>query len=279
MRRLILEDRPDEGGRFRIDGKDARYLVRVLRMGPGDSFRALLPDGREERAEIVSIGKNDLEALLRPDPAAADASFRADADRRNALSRLPPFVLLQALPKAQKMDLIVRQAAEAGVALIIPFTAERSVSRPEEGKDGERKRERWERIVKEARQQSGSDVATQVRAPTTLTRALAEWREFACERGPSAAIFLHQDPLAQGSMHGYLSGDPRAVAVAIGPEGGFSPAEADELAAGGFLPALLGENVLRTETAAVFALAAAQVIILEKESWIPKTPCSPESNA
>jgi 16S rRNA (uracil1498-N3)-methyltransferase len=176
------------------------------------------------------------------------------------------------------MDLIVRQAAEAGVSLILPFIGEHSVSRPEAGRDSENRRERWDRIVREARQQSGSETSTEIREPLALPGALAAWREFASTRGDSVGVFLHQDPLAQGSLHGYLSHGPRAVAVAVGPEGGFSPAEAAAMTAARFKPALLGENVLRAETAAIFALAAVQVILLETESWIPRTPYFPESN-
>lgn len=277
MRRLILAVPPDEGGRIRLRGKDGRYLSRVLRLGPGDSFRVLLPDGREAQASVLSAGKDIVEAAVAREADAA-ASLVADRKRKAATVRTPPIVLLQALPKGQKMDLIVRQATEAGVAVIIPFVSDHSVSRPEEA-DASRKKERWERIAKEARQQSGSDVPTEILAPRGLREALDAWRGFAEPRAPAAAIFLHQDPLAQGSFHGYLSGDPAAVAVAVGPEGGFSRSEAAALADAGFLPALLGENVLRTETAAVYALAATQVILLEKASWIPKTPTSPESNA
>lgn len=281
MRRLILSTPPDDAGRLCLGEKDFRYLVRVLRKTEGDTFRALLPDGREELAEIVAVDKNTIQAILRPNSASAsaDKSRAADAVRRLAVNVLPPIVLIQALPKAQKMDLIVRQATEAGVSLILPFIAEHSVSRPEAGRDSERKRERWERIVKEARQQSGSDVATKIREPLSLAQSIAAWQEFAAPRGTSVAVFLHQDPLAQGSLHGYLSDDPRTVAVAVGPEGGFSLSEANTLSAARFLPVLLGENVLRTETAAVFALAAMQVILLEKTSWIPKTPYCPESSA
>jgi len=88
-------------------------------------------------------------------------------------------------------------------------------------------------------------------------------------------IFLHQDPLAQGTFHSYLGLGPDAVALAVGPEGGFSFMEVEQLVSARFLPALLGANVLRTETAAIFALAAVHAILLEKTSWIPKTPDSP----
>lgn len=256
----------------------------------GDGFRALLPSGREATAVIRSVGPASLVAVIAQDEgengsrtAAADqhrldegleAERAADASRRAALPPLPPIVLLQALPKGQKMDLIVRQAVEAGVSLILPFAAERSVSRIASPSDAEAKRDRWQRIAREARQQSGSNVATEIASPVPLDAAIDRWGAFAQERGGGVALLLHQDPLAQGSLHGYLSDDPLAIALAVGPEGGFAAVEVEALVAAGFAPTLVGANVLRTETAALFAIAAVQTVLLEKASWMLKTPDS-----
>jgi len=194
MRRLILAVPPDEGGRIRLRGKDGRYLSRVLRLGPGDSFRVLLPDGREAQASVLSAGKDIVEAAVAREADAA-ASLVADRKRKAATVRTPPIVLLQALPKGQKMDLIVRQATEAGVAVIIPFVSDHSVSRPEEA-DASRKKERWERIAKEARQQSGSDVPTEILAPRGLREAL----DAALGRNPRPASAHAAAPVAAGAV-------------------------------------------------------------------------------
>ena len=277
---------------IRLEGKDYRYIAKVLRQGPGDSFRALLPDGVETTLEIRGAVPGCLECVLvagteSPEPPGMGASFppgtrkasgsllQVDSARKGALPILPPIVLIQALPKGPKMDLIVRQATEAGVSLILPFIAQRSVSRPDSGSEAIAKKDRWTRIVREARQQSGSDLATMVTEPMTLDAALARWRTYIGDRASPVGIFLHQDPLAQGTFHSYLGLGPDTVALAIGPEGGFSPLEVEKLVAAHFLPVLLGANVLRTETAAIFALAAVHAILLEKASWIPRTPDSP----
>jgi 16S rRNA (uracil1498-N3)-methyltransferase len=260
-------------------------------MGAGDRFRALLPTGEEITVAVLSVGPTALVGSVASIPVVAErgpvqgdgsadeieAERSSDLKRRAALPSLPPVVLLQALPKGQKMDLIVRQATEAGVSLILPFVADHSISRVAAGSDAESKRERWERIAREARQQSGSDVPTRIAAPASLTAAVDSWRSFAQERGGGAALLLHQDPLAQGTLHGYLSDDPPAVALAVGPEGGFSAAEAEWFIAAGFAPVIIGANVLRTETAALFAIAAVQTVLLEKASWMLKTPDSPAS--
>lgn len=276
MRRFILPRAPDAEGRIALAGKDYRYISRVLRLGPGDAFRALLPDGTEALLAIRGATSTALECVVERNGDFPPRASALDLARRNALQALPPIVLLQALPKGARMDLVVRQAAEAGVDLILPFVSERSVPRVDGSADAEAKRARWERIVKEARQQSGSSVESRVAAPSTLSRSLAAWRDFSAPFVRSVGLLLHQDPLAQGSLHGYLSGNPDAVAVAVGPEGGFAPREADEMIAAGFKPLLVGVNVLRTETAALFAMAAVQTVLLEKTSWMLKPPDSPE---
>jgi 16S rRNA (uracil1498-N3)-methyltransferase len=288
VRQLLVAAAPAADGTVRLDGRDARYLRRVLRLGPGDGFRARYPDGREA---LLSIERVDGGCLVcrpadreanpaEPDLADAAGIQALDAVRRSAAAPLPPFFLLQALPKGQKMDDIVRQAAEAGVERILPFIAERSVARP--GADeAEGKRGRWRRIVKEARQQSGSPVPTEVDPVRDLAGALAAWAEASggASGGRPVGLLLHQDPLAQGTFHGYLSGDPTAVAVAVGPEGGFAPAETDRFRDAGFRPLIVGANVLRTETAAVFAVAAAQIVLLEKAAWMPHPPAPPVRQA
>ena len=80
-------------------------------------------------------------------------------------------------------------------------------------------------------------------------------------------LFFHQNRLEKGSLHGYLNSSTDSICVMIGPEGGLSDEETDFLLASGFHPVYLGENVLRTETAAIYALGAVNTILLEKNEW------------
>ena len=83
---------------------------------------------------------------------------------------------------------------------------------------------------------------------------------------------LHHLPLAQVSLHGYLDTDPETVALAIGPEGGFSPAEVSRFLKAGFKALTIGNTILRTETAALYGAAAIRIILLERNSWAMKQP-------
>ncbi|WP_304223644.1 16S rRNA (uracil(1498)-N(3))-methyltransferase [Gracilinema caldarium] len=274
MRRLLLAEPPDHTGSIVLGGRDFRYLVRVLRLDRGDQFRGLLPDGTESLFKIVEIGKTSLTARtlgsVHSDESTASkgipASIVADRERREQVPSVSSIILCQALPKGQKMDLIVRQATEAGVAAIVPFVSRYSVPKVDKTQ-GLQKIERWNRIIKEARQQSGSDVATRIEPITDVAGLISYWEQVCQTYSESRALLLHQDPLAKGTLHGYLEGNAETVLIVVGPEGGFSQEEAAEFMAHNFKPLLLGANVLRTETAAIYAIAAVQVLLLEKASW------------
>ena len=195
-------------------------------------------------------------------------------------------ILFQALPKGDKMDLIVRQAAEGGVAEIVPFASEFSMVKIKDNQglsnnqrlSDNQRLARWRRIIKEARQQSGSKVETEICPPETLDGLFSRWERIQ-EAWPGAVgLLFHQTPLANESLHGYLGKSsglspgvlPGAVVTAIGPEGGFSPAEAERFVAAGFKPFTVGNTVLRTETAALYAQAAVRILLLERDSWETK---------
>jgi 16S rRNA (uracil1498-N3)-methyltransferase len=274
VKQFLLPGPPDRDGLVRIAGEDFHYLAHVRRLKAGDRFNARLPSSGGDKPlpsgtsvvlELRSLGPGVLTAAVvgeSPDPA----------------SLLPPILLFQALPKGSKMDLIIRQAAEGGISEVVPFTAEHSTAAafPQDG--GEKLR-RWGRIIREALQQSGSPVPTALHRPLDGGGLFAYWEELKAAHPPALGIFLHQEavedcgpapPLADQSLHRYLNRVPEILVLAVGPEGGFSPAEVSRFTTAGFKPLRIGDTVLRTETAALYAAAAARVILLERESWIQK---------
>jgi len=260
---FILNKEPDKEGTVRLSGDDYHYLVRVRRLAPGEYFPALLPDGRLVSATVRSIEGASLTVSLGVPEAETEASP-------------PPFriILFQALPKGEKLDRIVRQSGEVGTAEVLPFESE--FSDVKAGSVGEAKFERWQRIVREARQQSGSPVATRIHRPMKADGLFAYWNELRQEAADPQdgraqtglrGLFFHHLPLADASLHRYIEGKVDTVVIAIGPEGGFSPAETERFLAEGFLPCTLGDTVLRTETAALYAQAAVRTILRERDSW------------
>ena len=271
MKHFILPSPPNPEGMIRLYEKDYHYIVRVRRLKPGMCFDAILPGGEETRIRILSTVDNILigECLKLPGQQSA---------ARKQAALLPPIMLFQGLPKGSRMDLIVRQAAESGVSTVAPFESEYSAVHlnkdPAAGKTAE-KLKRWEKIVKEARQQSGSSIETKVRKPCGFDGLLEYWESVKKEYRQPLGILLHQealekDPLAKGGLHGYLDKDPGLVALTVGPEGGFSPREVSLFLAAGFRPLLMGNTILRTETAALYGTAAIRTILLESEAWSPR---------
>jgi 16S rRNA (uracil1498-N3)-methyltransferase len=260
VKQFILTKEPDGNRQIRLEGGDYRYLARVRRLAPGEFFPALLPNGGEVMLRVCSVDNQALTGEI--------VSGECAADVRDAL-KVPPIILFQSLPKGEKMDLIVRQAAEGAVAEIVPFASEFSTVR--DGKMGRQKFSRWERIIKEARQQSGSAVATTIRQPLSMDGLFDYWEQIQTQCVQSAVgLLFHHVPLAQESLHRYLDSSPQIVVLVIGPEGGFSPAEAERFLTVGFKPFTIGGTILRTETAALYAQAAVRILLVEKDWWETK---------
>jgi 16S rRNA (uracil1498-N3)-methyltransferase len=167
------------------------------------------------------------------------------------------------LPKGKKLDQIVRQATEAGVKRIVPVASARAVKRIDDPQRAKRRLERWQRIAEEAVQQSGRRDVPAVEP----VRDLSEVPTVHDGNGEAAGLAFHEKALADHRIGGYLSAGPRRVALVIGPEGGLTDEEASSLGHRGFNLVSLGPRVLRTETAAVYAIAAVQSVYRELVAW------------
>lgn len=231
-RRRFFVDRVHDG-RAELAGDDARHLSRVLRASPG------------QRYEI-----SDNHALYLAEITEATAQ-RVVFRIIEALEFAPPPVaitLLAALIKFDRFEWIVEKATELGVAKIIPMNCERS----EKGlaQAAEKRRERWQRVAREASQQSRRVNLPEIAAPAAFQPALkapAKYR-FALEENPGAPPLL----TATLSIDRH-AGD--AVALAVGPEGGWTDDERAHLARAGFTAVSAGFQIMRTEAAAISALA------------------------
>ena len=297
MRQFLLDQPLEPGARVTLEGSDFRYLVQVLRLAPGASVEARLPDGSlaslaverlDARAKTVTLRRPAVPRAAGlpsvPEPGVSSgrapdtgAARRTTADRA-ALSirvgesmpplpeipeRFPRIILFQWILKGPKMDQVIRQATETGVSAIVPVSGERCL--PREG-DSSGRAARWARIVREARQQSGSPVATVVATPISVGAIAGIWADVSSGRRASALV-LTEAPLARKTLHEYLDIGMEIVALATGPEGGMTAVELDELGRAGFSAVHFRTNVLRAETAALYGIAAAQSAIMESEKW------------
>lgn len=230
-----------------LKGEDFHYLCNVIRKKVGDSFPGLDKEGKRWKITIKQICRDYCTLELEPVGDLSGKSVEIN--------------LIQCLPKGKKMDLIIRQAVEAGVKRIIPILSDHSVPRFDSSKEIEKKRQRWEKIAIEAMQQSGSGIMPIIDNPVKMDQLPS-----LCEES-GLRLFCHQIKIDDNSIHKCLNEKFNQVYIVIGPEGGISDREVVLLIESGFQSIYLGDNVLRTETAALYATAAINVILLEKTRW------------
>jgi 16S rRNA (uracil1498-N3)-methyltransferase len=231
-RRRFFVDRVHDG-RAELAGDEARHLSRVLRAAPGQRYE-ISDNHALYLAEIAEVtAQRVVFRMVEP------LEFTA-----------PPvaITLLAALIKFDRFEWIVEKATELGVAKIIPMDCERS----EKGlaKAAEKRRERWQRVAREASQQSRRVHLPEITPPAAFTQAIAQPARF--------RFALEENPGAQPLLTAAMSSERRqrdTVALAVGPEGGWTDDERSLLARAGFTAVSAGFQIMRTETAAISALA------------------------
>ena len=230
-----------------LDGDDGHHAASVRRMRVGESIQ--LTNGRGTRASgiVTSVERRGLSIEVRQVVLEAEPSLR--------------LTLVQAIAKGDRDELAIQAATELGVTSIVPWQSERTVSRWD-GKEA-KGRERWQSIVDEAAKQSLRVWFPQVQEIRD-SKGLAELVERLVIDGSDVFIL---DPTAQTGLARQVSKfDPKnaSVAVIVGPEGGISTAELEQLSNAGAKRAHLGTGILRTSTAGMAALA---LLIGQSGGW------------
>ena len=259
MRQFIFNGKTEKNGSIIVSGKDYRYLMTVLRLKINDRIDVRLKNEELVLMEISSCnGKNGiLTPIAREKEATGQGVSAFSVENQSSLVQSKEFWLFQFMPKPQKMDLIIRQATECGVSVIVPIVGDFSVNQ-----DGKGRLERFERIIKEARQQSGSPISTKVLEPVSVEKAAALWNT-ETSKGKTKAYILHEDGEQAKDLKSLLKSEeePEKIALAVGCEGGFSPKEFEILKQADFLPLHFNTNVLRAETAALYGIAVLQQLL------------------
>jgi 16S rRNA (uracil1498-N3)-methyltransferase len=216
------------GSRVSITGDEARHAVQVARVRLGE--RIAIGDGSGFLVWGSVVAATPTELAIEVD------EVRHDPEPE------PPLWLAQALAKGDRDELAVQAATELGAAGVIPWAAERSVSRWE-GAKAIKGRERWASIVREASKQA-------IRSRVPEVAALATTAQLAALPG----LLLILDPLGEVALTEVpVTGEP--ITLVVGPEGGISAREFALLDQAGATRVRLGAEVLRTSTAGPAALA------------------------
>ena len=232
MPRIFIDPRSIAGDHVHLGAGDAQYLTRVMRLGKGDVVELLDGTGEGLRCELEEAHKGGVTArvlsrFLVPEPPI-------------------PITLYQALPKGDKLELIIQKATELGASRIVPVPATRSVVQLK-GDRAESKVVRWQKIAQEAAEQCERGKVPVVDVPHAL-------KDIQLPDG-TLGLILSERVAGPSFPQALPDVAPMAIAVFIGPEGGWTPAELDAMRGLGAIEVSLGQRILRTETAGLAALA------------------------
>ena len=218
-----------------VKGDAATRLARVLRLSAGDALILFDGQGGQYAARIEAIGKGTVDVAVLE---------RQLIERESPLS----LTLAQGVSRGERMDWVVQKGTELGVSRLVPVLSERSVVRLDP-KQAQSKQRHWQRVAVAACEQSGRDRIPQVAAPVALVQFLESLSPGGTRLllSPEGLVTLESLPPPAGD-----------IIVLIGPEGGLTEEEGRAARGQGFTALRLGPRVLRTETAAVAALALLQ---------------------
>lgn len=235
MHRFFVDEGGLQAAEAWLEPGDARHAWRVLRLEPGAQVE-LMDGERRCLGEILQVGEEGCRCRVLSQLPTTEAGLR--------------LTLFQGLPKAEKMELIAQKLTELGAVEIVPVAMQRCVVRLD-GRDGEKKRERWQKIVREAAKQSGRTVTPAVAAPVSFAHMLERLTDY------DAALVPWEDARGYG-LRRFAAEHPQAkkIALVVGPEGGMTPEEIARMEQHGARQITLGSRILRTETAGLAAVSA-----------------------
>jgi len=244
MQRYFVAPAQISGHTAALEGDDARHLAQVMRAKPGDKFIVCDGSGREALAKVVTVDKDKVHAEI--------------VEERLAESEMAWRVTVaQSLPKGDKLETVIQKGTEAGAAAFLPFLSQRTVVQYDERKEAKRV-DRWRKIAKEAAEQSHRGVVPEVTSVSSWKSLIGRFAEYdlvlLCYEEEGRAGNGLRRVLTEFAAKQAEGGKPR-ILIVVGPEGGFDEREAEAAAAAGAIPIGLGKRILRTETAALYALA------------------------
>lgn len=247
MNRFFVPVENVDGDRITITGDDVNHIKNVLRMASGEKV-------------VVSCGQGiDYYCIIE---VIRESSIVLAVEEEKAVSTELPvrITLFQALPKADKMEIVIQKAVELGAVEIVPVRTRRCVVKLDETK-AEKKVSRWQAIAESAAKQSGRGIVPQVHGVMGFAEALDRAEQL------DTVVIPYE---LYGDMRESVEAMRRAaegssIGVFIGPEGGFERSEVEQAIRQGAIPVSLGKRILRTETAGLTVLSVLMFLIEGKK--------------
>lgn len=226
---------------IQITGDDVHHISRVLRMQPGNKIVCCTKDGFEALCEITEITNDQVNCFI--------------LEWMTVNHELPVFIsIASGLPKGDKLEWIIQKGTELGASSFIPFNAARSIVKLESKKVG-KKLDRWQKIAKEASEQSYRNKIPTVLEPCQFDELLKKAKSY------DVKIVAYEESAKQGEKKNLSKAFEKlkeggSLLAIFGPEGGLTEQEVSKLEEQGFLICSFGPRILRTETAPLYLLSA-----------------------
>lgn len=235
MSRFFVHKDSVKDNTITITGEEAHHIADVMRLKAGDEVTTFDGTGKEYSGVIKESGKKSVVIEVR--------SVR-QAKRNDS----PKIILIQAIPKKEKMDYLVEKATELGVDSITPVFTERTI--PDWGEDKKASRvARWRKIALEASKQCGRPEIPEIRDIADFSEII---KKTDADGLKLIAALQDKTESIKKALVGFKGG---RIYIAIGPEGDFTPGEVGEASKWGFKPVSLGPRVLKSDTAGLFAIS------------------------
>ncbi len=245
MSRFLVDPKNIAGNHVCLKEKETHHIKNVLRFKEGDAVVVFDGAGQEYRCQIESLDKKEA-TLLILEKLAIPISSKA-------------FVTLaHALTKGDRFDWVVEKGTELGMHGILPFVCERvNVKLSAENKV--KKEARWKRLTEAAAKQCGRTTMPTVAPILSFEKFLGEFQNYDLVL---LAYELENGTDLKSCLRGALKKSLKNILAVVGPEGGFTEKEVEQMIAAGARSVSLGENILRTETAAIAVVAMIQYELL-----------------
>lgn len=240
LQRYFVAEANWNNDQVHITNDDANHIIRVMRFQIDDQIICNHTNGQAALCRITAINQDYVVANV-------EEWLEENVELPIAVT------IAQGLPKGDKMDMIFQKGTELGASSFIPFEAERSIVKWDK-KKMEKKLIRFAKIVKEASEQSHRNKVPVIHPKMNITELIQVSKQY------NVKVFAYEEEAKTSQFKSFSNVLTKLklhdqMLICVGPEGGFTRAEADELIKNGFISVRLGPRILRTETAALYALA------------------------
>ena len=234
MYKFFVEDNQNENNEIKIMNDDLKHISNVLRMRIGEEILITNKNTAETyKCSIKEINKNEAVCtIIEKEENDTEPSIKVD--------------IFQGIPKSDKMETIIQKSVELGVSKIFPVSMKNCVAKI---KDDIKKQERWQKISEAAAKQSKRNIIPSIEKSVDIKYLCSKIDEY------DLVLVAYENEDKKTIKDILKNNKVEKIAIVVGPEGGLTEKEVEELIKCGAKAVSLGKRILRTETAPIAMLS------------------------